>query len=176
MENLINENDLIYLCEHNSKVLRNEKNSLISPDKIASILDTIVQNKKIKVKAKIIKLMRALLRYQHNPKNVKLFSNYWDPTNIHRAESLKENRVFIENIRTQLDLEFRNSKTLYLYILDNLEDIYNLCVILESEDNKISPDCYEKKLPFSLENILKKEYYPEYKDFQDSLYDEVLIK
>lgn len=119
--------------------------------------------------------MRALLRYQHNPKNIKVSTNYWNSANTH-PESLKENRVFIENLRTQLDVEFRNSKTLYLYILENFEEIYNLTVILESEDNNISPDCYEKKSPFSLENLLKKEYYPAYKEFQDSLYDELLTK
>lgn len=173
MENIFSENDFIYLCEQNSKILRDEKNPLINPEKIASILDMISENKKIKAKSKIIKLIRSLLRYQHNPKNVKVNKNYWGTEQIH-PDYLKENREFIENLRIQLDTEFKNSKRLYLYILNNLEEIYHWVVVLESEVNKINPDCYEKKNPFNLDIILKKGYYPEYKDYQDSLLDESL--
>ncbi|MBX9839296.1 MAG: DUF29 domain-containing protein, partial [Silvanigrellaceae bacterium] len=93
--------DFIFWCEQNSKLLREGNTNLLEPEKVAGILEIISENKKLKIKAKITNLMRALLRYQHNPKNVSASNDYWRE----KPDSLKEHRAFIEDLRNQINIE-----------------------------------------------------------------------
>ena len=171
--------DFIFWCEQNSKLLREGNNNLLEPEKVAGILEIISENKKLKIKAKITNLMRALLRYQHNPKNVNASNNFWRETYDYwreKPDSLKEHRAFIEDLRNQINIEMNNSKSLFSYILNEFENIYHWVIVLESESNKINPDCYEKRSPFSLEMLLKKDYFPGYKEYRESLLEENVVR
>ncbi|MCC5642090.1 DUF29 domain-containing protein [Nostoc sp. CHAB 5824] len=69
-------------------------------------------------------------------------------------------QIEITNFRDELEFYFR-SKTLYNYSINCLDTVYIKARRQAIQKTALQPEIFPKKCPFTLENILNNEYFPE---------------
>ncbi len=140
------EEDIVLWAEKTGEQLRNKKIENLDWEHLAEEIEELGSEQKHKVNSYLKQLLLHLLLYQ-----------YW----LTERESCARGwRTEITNFRDELE-ELFESKTLYNYFLQRINDIYFKARRLAIQKTGLAAATFPKQCPFAVEQMLDFEFFPE---------------
>jgi hypothetical protein len=140
------EKDFYAWTTHNAKLLREGKLSVIDVEHIAEEIESMGKSEKRELISRLAVLLAHLLKWQFQPERQ---SNSWKYT--------------IEEQRDEVLELLDESPSLKHEIDDKLDRSYRKAILWAATEMGVNKSIFQEKCPFSLEETLNKNFYPENK-------------
>lgn len=140
------EEDYLLWLETTLEQVRRRQSDQIDWENLAEEIEYLGIELRHKVDSYLKQLLIHLLLYQYWITEREFCGNGW--------------RDEIDNFRDELDTLFE-SKTLYNFFLTRIDLMYSKAKKRVIKKTSLSPDCFPEKCPFSVEQLLDFDFYPE---------------